>query len=526
MLRLLELKTKVQQRQDLSETVNEIKNLLRDENVRESHEAREVREPMAQAFIDGHAQVEVAQALINFTADSDNNRNLLRLNFRFWDEVDTILQSTELGAETEKVADLLVVLMAQYMYNVGQEIQDSFTRFLEQRRDAVIAYILAGGSEKEIAVELLSEAVNEEMTLSEEQATGLMQKMRLAYADEEPDEEHLLYWAMVFQNVASNSPVDAHSIFSLYEKVPESDYQRETNRRLFGGQGNAFLRLCYDNWANVEKSVDYIMTGEDPYGMAAAAVDVGNCVKCKEDQEKLTTLIEQKTGIAPFVERLVTHQWTDLVQSQYVHCLTNLMQPAVSTAIFAHWRSFAITVKAACDNYGIVPEAAATARKLLKKLALCDDSEKYPGLWAQVHTEDEVLRALLQKEAGLVLLEDRSLRPLLIAALFDASGEKTASALLEQLRAQALFFSHGTARDTLARDSALASAVAGPFALFLLMLHKALLEQGSAFGPGFGPVVNNAGFVAAKAKPLFHDNEDVVSICDEFLRFVASQVSQ
>lgn len=525
MLRLLELKTKVQQKQDLAESFNEFKNLLRDEKVRESDEARELLEPMNQAFILGHARVEVAQALINFTADSDVNRDLLRLDEGFWNEADMVLRTLDEPGAEMKVADLLVILMAQFMYNVGQEHQEDFNAHLTKRLNAVLAYIVAGGSEEEIAVEILSEIIDENQCLHERQHTVLMQKMHQAYHGEDPNDELCLYWAIVYQNMACNTAVDAHSTFSFYEKVPEGDFQRETKRRLFGGQGNTFLRHSYNNWANVEKSVDYIMTGKDSFGVAAAAIDVGNCICNKEDQERMTKLINDKCGINAFVERLVTHQWTDIVQSQYVHCLTNLMQPAVSTAIFAHWRSFAITVKAACDNYGIVPEAAAAARKLLKKLALCDDSEKYTGLWAQVHTQDEVLRALLQKEAGLVLLEDRTLRPLLIAALFDASGEKTVSALLEQLHAQALFFSHGTVKDTLARDPALASAVAGPFVLFLLMLHKAFLEQVNTL-QGFGPVVNNAGFVVAKAKSVFSDNEDVVSICDDFLRFVASQVSQ
>ncbi|PVH16797.1 uncharacterized protein CXQ87_004353 [Candidozyma duobushaemuli] len=507
---LQELNAKLTEGVEVAETLVAIRDTLRQKDIRDSPEGNGILDQVLRYFDD--YTVDVLKVLVNYTADSDGNRYSLYAEDEFWRKAGNVLMGEDAAA-----AELVVILMAQYMYNVGESYRASFSEVFINARDAIIDYVLKPEcAAEETAVELLSEIPDNKMAIYDQRAQQLVDKMIKAF-DGDLEDEHCLYWVMVFEKVTRYGKADAHSVSGLYAKVPDDDFERQHKRRLFGGQGNIFSGPAYDNWANVEKSIDYVVGDGDNFATAAAAIDVGNCVKSKEDQAKITALIEERVGLERFITSLITRKWDDMIQSQYVHCLANLLQPEVSELLFKHWKSFYPIVKSACDNPGYVPKAAVTSNKLLKKLALAENAEKYPELWLQFCSASNVLRALMQREEGIVLLENKTLRPSILTALFETPAHISETDLLDQLRAQALFFSHGTIRSKLAPDTALASAVAGPFASFLSELHKSLAE--SEQKPA--AVLNNAGFVAAKAKELFTSDDEAVKICEDFLRFMS-----
>lgn len=509
-MELQEIQQSLAQKGNAAEALNSLGSLLREESWRNNDEVKPlITEALGLLGTDEIIDLEVLRVLVNFTADNDENRRILAGEEGFWDWVAGALEKP--GSVSERT----LILMTQFIHNVNEADAPAFTALLGDFRESLVE--LVGQEVSEQAVEILSELSEKVLwETSQEEATQLVNQMKDEF--EEFDEELQLYFSLLFFKLTKSDTLqfDPHATLGLFDKVAQGDDTSRIKRYLFAGHGNIFSQPSYDNWANVEKSIDFSVGEADPYAASAVAIDIGNCVKSENDQNRLIALIDEKVGLQTFIMALLGRPFSDVVQYQCIHCFTNILQPHTAALILQNWHHLGRMVKAVLDNAQFYPEIAALMSKFSKKLAKSvETGPEHKELW-RLFAEgaaEEVLLSLLQNEKALSLVDDEILQPAFLKALFRVPQQVDVMVLLDQLRAQAVFL-HGTAPEQFS------SALTESYTEFFTSLSAALLDHKD--GPGWNVVANNAKFVAASGAKYFESSQEAVAISQDFVRTINS----
>lgn len=530
-------------RQNVGESLNFLGTLLREESWRSNEKVKPlVLLTLGLVKLSEQASLEGLRVLVNFTADSDKNRNFLISdeNTSFWTWAETAFSGSF------AVAQRIVLLLSQFIHNVKEEDTPRFTLFLARFLHQLAAFVALQEdvSDSAAAVEILAEFPEETLLeLSTEEAARFWKKGELAF-QEDPDEELLLHFALIFFKMSLSDKLsavfDPHSVLSLFDKVPESEDAVRTKRYLFAGCGNIFSLSTYNNWAHMEKSIDWSLNKEaDPYAAAAVAIDIGNCVRSAEDQDKVITAISEEYGLEKFINVLLRRPFGDLVQYQFVHCLTNILQPKSCDILLngENEPELRRILKVVLDNAQFYPEIARLAVKFFVKLVRIGfvegsrDVFEYRQLalpfLASGADSDEVALVLLQVKQAEELLQNEEFGSKLLEALFRVRQHVNAVVLLEQLKTQGVFFHTYAAKLGQSWEKErINSEIAGPFTKFLRSVAGAVSEGVGAFEV----VENNTRFVAASALTFFRDLGedfgDATEVCEEILRTQRAQVEE
>lgn len=454
----------------------------------------------------------------------------------FWD------WAVDLLGKDPVVSQRVVILMSQFIHNVSEEDSTKLTAFLGQFTKQLVNF-LAQNEVEEVAgvVEILAELHERALGgISMEEASGL--KKSIVGTFNTGDEELMLYSAQLFHKLTAIDQFaslfqDPHCTLHLLQKVPEGEESLRTKRTLFAAHGNIFSLPGYDNWNNVEKSIRLCVDSQaDLYAVAAAAIDVGNCVRSEKDQQKITKLIEDTVTLETFIGLLVQRPFGDVVQLQCVHCFTNLMLQRTSSLLAANSTALARLNKIVLDNGQFYPEIANLLFKFMKKLirvAFVEAGGDLLGckqvweLYAETNAEghQEVVFALLQAPEAKHLLIEEDVGCELLAALFSVNQlQVQAHVLLEQLKAQAVFFASAAAFVAASIDRPqVDSAIVEPFAKFMESVSGAIGQQEPPESGG-NIVANNSKFVAASALNFFEELLPLIACsaaietCEQFLR--------
>lgn len=526
---------------DLVNTLKSLGDLLREEQWRSNEACRpSITQTLELVKLSNEAASEGLRVLVNYTADNDENRRFMTSESEqtkaFWN------WAVDLLGKDPVVSQRVVILMSQFIHNVSEEDSTKLTAFLGQFTKQLVNF-LAQNEVEEVAgvVEILAELHERALGgISMEEASGL--KKSIVGTFNTGDEELMLYSAQLFHKLTAIDQFaslfqDPHCTLHLLQKVPEGEESLRTKRTLFAAHGNIFSLPGYDNWNNVEKSIRLCVDSQaDLYAVAAAAIDVGNCVRSEKDQQKITKLIEDTVTLETFIGLLVQRPFGDVVQLQCVHCFTNLMLQRTSSLLAANSTALARLNKIVLDNGQFYPEIANLLFKFMKKLirvAFVEAGGDLLGckqvweLYAETNAEghQEVVFALLQAPEAKHLLIEEDVGCELLAALFSVNQlQVQAHVLLEQLKAQAVFFASAAAFVAASIDRPqVDSAIVEPFAKFMESVSGAIGQQEPPESGG-NIVANNSKFVAASALNFFEELLPLIACsaaietCEQFLR--------
>lgn len=330
---------------------------------------------------------EVLRVLVNFTADSNDNRDSLLADKEsfggFWGS---------LGARRPQIDDVVLqrsmILISQFIHNADEDSKERWIVGLSSHGllDWVVSYygaalLLKSSENLLMPIEFLASIDKQYYTIELKdliagfQLTSQMIEGPGDQDEENEDVESLLHHAQVlYKLTAADDLPDAsisRSILSLFSGVPQGSSQAvQINRNLFAAHGNISSHSSFDNWTDLETNVDFIMNDGNPYVVAACAISLGNCVSNQSSQAKLQAQIDRIASVNLVADRVLSTTFVDVVQYQGFHFFNNILDNALALHILRPQNeSYLIRhTKVVVDNASYYKEVALLYIKFLVRL--------------------------------------------------------------------------------------------------------------------------------------------------------------
>lgn len=389
--------------------------------------------------------LEYLRVLVNFTADSDRNRDYLTT--RSAPEVDILWRTlgeavsypTELKHAGE-VADRVVVLVSQFFR--GTTEHDRYLKFIYSYKFFYLLFHVLVGQycverpdfdimETQLLIEVILElvdanidnlatdAVCKERTFEYiSQFLSFLEILVRRFDDLEKqhdiadiDEVIANLILIIFSLSASEEIYNIGNIrvierlLKILSILPTKLSSNTMNRRkLFSTSGRLSSLKNYGNIEDLYLCIDYFRRTEteaiDSYALAASSIILGNFITSRETADQIILLIDKRIGMLKFFH-LYFHNFTinDVIQLQAVHLLSNIMTPTNANLIFANYDLlFNKYTKIIVDNRNYYQEVLNIYLKFIKLLvraSLSFAKEKnimdYCSMWQYLFTNVEEL---------------------------------------------------------------------------------------------------------------------------------------
>ena len=343
--------------------------------------------------------METVRILVNFTADSDQNRLVVTEN----EQLMSIIESNLGGGSPFNLRLRYAILLSQFIRNT--ELQATF---MNTFYDFGIADALFDALDQdsqlldiqlEIEAAIVSSAIDKIIVDSNWQRKAIewTQKLveiyqtQLQAGDDSMILESvssLLYNLTKFESDPGfNNTNISTDILKLLPKVPAIENETMIRRRLFGACGNISSMNGYDNKKTLSTMITLFLDSEDPYSAGACAVNLGNTINGAETKSNFFFFFYLKD----FLDKFFSILFNDVIQFQALHVLNNLMTESMSKIILEdHYQALLRISKVIIDNAQYYREVLAIYLKFLTKLvrSLSLQLASYQDLWFDVERCD------------------------------------------------------------------------------------------------------------------------------------------
>lgn len=344
--------------------------------------------------------METVRILVNFTADSDQNRLSVSEN----EQLMNIIASNLVGGSPFNLKMRYAILLSQFIRNT-----DLQATFMNTFYDFGIADALFDALDQdtqlldlqlEIEAAIVSSAIDKIIVDSNWQRKAIewTQKLveiyqtQLQAGDDSTILESvssLLYNLTKFESDPGfNDTNISTDILKLLPRVPAIGNETMIRRRLFGACGNISSMNGYDNQKRLRTMITLFLDSEDPYRAGACAVNLGNTISGAETKSNFLESVD----IKDFLDKFFSIQFNDVIQFQALHVLNNLMTESMAKIIFEdHYQALLRISKVIIDNAQYYREVLAIYLKFLTKLVRSLSSTQlasYQDLWIDVERCD------------------------------------------------------------------------------------------------------------------------------------------
>lgn len=344
--------------------------------------------------------MESVRILVNFTADSDQNRLAVAENGQLM----SIVKSGLGGESPFSLRMRYAILLSQFIRNT--DLQATFMNTLYDLGipDALFEALAQDGQlldlQLEIESAIVSSAIDKIVVDSDWQRRAIEWTHKLVeiyHAQLEADDygtilesvSSLLYNLTKFESDpgfnGTNIPTE---ILKLLPKVPTIENETMIRRRLFGACGNISSMNGYDNQKRLRTMITLFLESDDPYSAGACAVNLGNTISGAETKSEFL----KSVSLEDFLDKFFSIQFNDVIQFQALHVLNNLMSESMSTIILQdHYQSLLRISKVIVDNAQYYREVLAIFFKFLTKLVRSLSTiqlASYQDLWLDVERCD------------------------------------------------------------------------------------------------------------------------------------------
>lgn len=344
--------------------------------------------------------METVRILVNFTADSDQNRLAVTDN----EQLMGIIKSNLGGGSPFNLKMRYAILLSQFIRNT-----DLQATFMNTFYDLGIADALFDALDRdaelldlqlEIEAAIVSSVIDKIIVDSNWQRKAVEWTQKLVEIYQTQLEaggdstilesvSSLLYNLTKFESDPGlNNTELPTNILKLLPKVPAIENETMIRRRLFGACGNISSMNGYDNQKRLKVMITLFLESKDPYSAGACAVNLGNTISGAETKSNFLESVDLKD----FLDKFFTIQFNDVIQFQALHVLNNLMTESMSKIIFEdHYQSLLRISKVIIDNAQYYREVLAIYFKFLTKLVRSLSSiqlASYHDLWNEVERCD------------------------------------------------------------------------------------------------------------------------------------------
>ena len=464
-----------------NELLKKLGDFLREDSVRSSPEARDTiptvikianveLSQIIEAGDGSHSNsliLEALRVLINFSANNDDNRQLLassKLDYQvtFWSLICKLFRMDNLNANLNDIYERILLLLSQFIHNTN--LLKDFIVFFSERGigKCLIGYLRfriesslaaeTGFDELVIPTEIYSEFMSEMSDTtstdavfandSKEYLDTIIKVFNFAIRlniNEDDDEEmdvvndvfsnlsNIVYNITLCEDIPNLSSTEMHSnILKLIPQLPSKIQNFTLNkRRLFSSSGNIASMTNYDNSVDVSMALEYFRIPEtDPYILSACAIDLGNYITNVEKSKWLREKIESEIGLEAFIGNFYKIKFNDVIQYQAFHLFNNLMSTSIAVHSLNNYEGLLKSSKVVVDNGQYYKEVFGIYAKFMKKLILFAFIEEknsnlslfqFKELWIQFNPVDhpgaaceEVYLILTQAFIATKLLETGS----------------------------------------------------------------------------------------------------------------------
>lgn len=526
--------------------------LLREESWRTDPRMTEVvRISLPLASKEDVHTLNVLRLLINFTADNDANRRFLTGEEsplkEFWASVDKKLNNSDPESVPE-IASRITLLLTQFTRNISEGDEANFKSFLVSFVPSLLLYLdqlekteesddMANALEvlNEIPVNVLGKTIpDKEKSIST--LYSILKKLVKLFEEDPEESECLLQASQLLCSLTSADIIegldhDVHELLSLLHHInQETQDLTRAKRFIFATAGNIFSGPDHDNWLSMDGSLQILLNPQtDPYAVAAAAIDLGNCVKSHADQGSLIAKINHHSSIGEVISSLLQRKYTDVVQYQFLHFFNNTLNTTNSNLFFdgTNYTYLLPLSKVVIDNAKFYQEIFKIFKKFVIKLVTLsfteDDLDPAPfnDLWVLLlegeNSINEVSSLLLQAQAQ----RKRSLKndayKSLLLNLVKHEEKVEATAILGKLKALAVLldnYNYPAFAEEIGAETVERFQLGLTTLLHNLNENSKNTDDAQQNNKEASILKNNLLFVAASAKKFFPDSTEISRTSD------------